>query len=84
VERIRMQETVKFRIVDLTRINGKGQFRCPNCGVRITPDDKTEKAYTICEPIMRECSLEKIILRCNKCGTQIHLTGFMYLDRIRC
>jgi hypothetical protein len=79
-----MQQTVKFRTVDLTKIKGKGQFGCPKCGVRISPDDKTEKTYTICEPVMKEYSLEKIVLRCNKCGTHIHLTGFVTLDRIRC
>jgi len=25
----------------------------PKCGIKICPDDKTEKAYTILEPVMR-------------------------------
>jgi ribosomal protein S27AE len=83
VERTEMQ-SVKFYTVDLTRIEGKGQFKCPKCGVKISPEDKTERNYTICEPVMKDNSLNSIVLQCNKCGSQIHLTGFTILDRMRC
>ena len=76
-------QTVKFYAVDLTTIKGKGELKCPKCGVKISPDDKTERTYTIQEPVMRGNSLEKIGLQCNTCGSQIHLTGFPTLDKMR-
>lgn len=77
-------QTVKSYTVDLATIKGKGQFRCPKCGVKISPDDRTDKTYTIYEPVMSGNSLEKIILQCTKCGSQICLTGFTAMVRIPC
>ncbi|PIU59240.1 hypothetical protein COS86_05305 [Candidatus Bathyarchaeota archaeon CG07_land_8_20_14_0_80_47_9] len=77
-----MQE-IKFFTIDLYKIKGRGEFGCPKCGIKISPDDKTEDAYTILEPVMKGDCLDKIILQCNKCGSQIHLTGFQFLNIIR-
>jgi DNA-directed RNA polymerase subunit RPC12/RpoP len=73
-------QTVEFYTVDLTRIKGKGELKCPKCGVRISPDDRTETAYIILEPVMKEGHLEKIVLQCNSCGSYIHLIGFHILN----
>jgi predicted nucleic-acid-binding Zn-ribbon protein len=73
-----MQKTKHYRI-DLTTIEGRGEFKCPKCGVEISPDDKTEKTYTILESIINGENLEKIIIQCNNCKSQIHLTGFQIL-----
>jgi len=62
--------------VNLTKIKGKGDFKCPKCKVKISPDDQTENVYTILETIMKGESLEKIMLQCNKCGSHINVTGF--------
>jgi ribosomal protein S27AE len=83
VERKEMQ-SFKFYTVNLTKIEGKGQFKCPRCGAKISPEDKTERTYTICESVIKDNSLESIVLQCNKCGSQIHLTGFTILNRMRC
>jgi uncharacterized protein with PIN domain len=69
-------EQIEAYTVDLTKISGKGQFACPKCHVLISPDDKTENVYTILEAVMKNDHLEKIILRCNKCKSRIHLIGF--------
>jgi DNA-directed RNA polymerase subunit RPC12/RpoP len=74
---------VTLLTVDLTKIRGKGDFRCPRCGIKISPDDSTEETYAILEPIMKEDSLEKILLQCNKCGSKIYLTGFYGLNQIK-
>jgi len=74
---------IKFYTVDLTKIRGRGVFKCPGCEIEISPDDKTEKVYIILEPVMKEDSLEKILLQCNRCKSQIHLTGFHTLHKIR-
>lgn len=37
-----MQKTRHF-VIDLTKIDGRGEFKCPKCGIEILSDDKTEK-----------------------------------------
>lgn len=70
-----------WKVKDLTRVEGDGEFTCPRCGAMISPDDKTEKTYEILKTVMKEETLEKIIVRCNNCGSQIHLTGFLLLKK---
>jgi ribosomal protein S27AE len=72
-----------FFTVDLTKIKGRGEFRCPKCGTMISPDDISKRAYTVLEPVMKGNDLEKIVLQCNKCGSQIYVTGFHAMNRLR-
>jgi DNA-directed RNA polymerase subunit RPC12/RpoP len=76
-------QTGRFFTVDLTKIKGKGDFSCPKCGTKISPDDRTEEAYRILEAQMKGDQLDGIMLRCNKCESQIHLTGFHGLSMTR-
>jgi hypothetical protein len=76
-------QEIKFFTIDLYKIKGRGEFECPKCRIKISPDDKTEDAYTILELVMKGDCLDKIILQCNKCGSQIHLTGFHILNKLR-
>lgn len=66
----------KLYTIDLTRIKGNGTIKCPKCGIGISPDDTSEEAYTILEPVMEDDRLEKISLQCNNCGSKINLMGF--------
>lgn len=77
-----MQST-KFFTVDLTKIRGRGEIKCPKCGIRISPEDETESTYIILETVMNGDGLDKITLQCNKCQSQIYLTGFHLLNKIR-
>jgi len=74
-------QRIKFYTIDLTKINGKGEFKCPKCGVNVSPDDETEDVYSILESVMRENRLKEVILQCNKCGSHIHLIGFHTLNK---
>jgi uncharacterized protein with PIN domain len=76
-------QTIKFFTIDLTKIRGKGDFNCPKCGIKISPDEKTEKTYKILEALMKENQLEGIMLQCSRCESQIHLTGFRVLNMTR-
>ena len=75
-----MKQTHIYKI-DLTRINGNGEFQCPRCGTTISPEDDTEGTYTIVEPKVNSQGLEEVIIRCNRCASHIHLTGFSLLQQ---
>jgi predicted RNA-binding Zn-ribbon protein involved in translation (DUF1610 family) len=77
----RMKQTYAFT-VDLTKIDGKGEFSCPRCGTVISPDDTTEETYRIVEPKVNSHGLEEIVISCNNCRSQIHLTGFSLLEKL--
>ena len=64
-------------VVDLTKIRGKGEFPCPKCEVVVSPEDETEDVYSILETKVRGQSLEELVIQCNKCGSKIHLVGFL-------
>ncbi|MGD0978812.1 MAG: hypothetical protein ABR962_06675 [Candidatus Bathyarchaeia archaeon] len=73
-------QRIRCHTIDLTRISGGGEFRCPKCGTEMSPDDETAKVYTIVETVIEGGSLERVILRCNKCRSQIQLIGFDFLN----
>jgi phage terminase large subunit GpA-like protein len=73
-------QTSRFFTVDLTKINGRGDFNCPKCGTKISPDDRTQKAYRILQAYVKEDQLESIMLQCSRCESYIHLTGFHALS----
>jgi DNA-directed RNA polymerase subunit RPC12/RpoP len=68
--------------MDLTKIKGKGDFACPGCGTRISPDDQSEAAYSILGSKVDNTCLEEVVIRCNKCSSHIHLTGFSLLQEL--
>lgn len=68
-------QRIKYTI-DLAKTKASGEFRCPKCGVEMSPDDETEEYYTILETATKGDCLKKIILQHNRCGSQIHLVGF--------
>jgi len=63
--------------IDLAKIEGKGDFPCPNCGVNISPEDESESVYTIVETKVKGESLEELVILCNKCRSKIRLVGFV-------
>jgi len=71
-----MKQSQVYRI-DLTKIEGNGDFPCPNCGVIISPDDETEDVYVILETKLKGEALQELVIQCNKCRSKIHLTGFI-------
>jgi uncharacterized C2H2 Zn-finger protein len=67
--------------VDLTKIDGSGEFTCPRCGAVISPDDETEENYTILGSKANDDDLE-VMIQCNKCYSHIYLTGFSLLQNL--
>lgn len=66
--------------LDLTKIDGNGDFPCPKCGAMISPEDESEEVYTIIEEKVKDDVLEELVIQCNKCSCQIRLTGFSVLE----
>ena len=66
--------------LDFTKIEGNGDFTCPNCAVTISPEDETETVYTIIEEKVKNNTLEELVIQCNACSTQIRITGFPALE----
>ena len=69
-------------ILDLTKIDGAGDFLCPRCGIKISPDDATEEIYSIVEAKVNSHGLEEVVISCNTCGSEIHVTGFSTLQEL--
>jgi len=68
--------------VDLTKIDGNGDFSCPQCGIVISPEDSSEEKYSVLEPKVKGNGLEEVVILCNGCGSHIHLIGFSLLQEI--
>lgn len=62
--------------VDLTKTDKEGAFHCPLCQNYISPDEDSEKDYSILETKVNGKGLEEVVINCNRCGSQINLTGF--------
>jgi phage terminase large subunit GpA-like protein len=76
-----MEQTQAYR-VDLTKIDGNGEFPCPRCGNVISPDETNEETYCILEPKINSRGLEEVVISCNICKSHIHLTGFSLLEKL--
>ena len=76
-----MEQKQAYR-VDLTKIDGNGDFSCPRCGNVISPDETTEETYCILEPKVNSHGLEEVVLCCNICQSHINLTGFSLLQKL--
>ena len=66
----------KITELDLTRIEGNGDFPCPFCGIIISPEDESEEVYTIIDEKVNGEFLEELTIQCNTCSSKIRLTGF--------
>ena len=77
----RTQQIHAYKL-DLTKIDGKGDFLCPQCGTKISPDDESEESYSILEAKVNSHILEEVTICCNTCASQIRLTGFAFIQKL--
>ncbi len=71
----------KTYTVDLANIEGEGDFPCPKCGTKISPDDETEEVYTVIDSIIGEDdAVESLTIQCKKCNSIINLEGLSALS----
>ena len=78
MRRLKLEQRLIYK-VDLTTIQGNGDFQCPKCGVTISPDDETDEVYTVLEKKFGRKYLDELVIQCQKCGSEIRLTGFSVL-----
>ncbi|MFB0503855.1 MAG: hypothetical protein ACETWE_08485 [Candidatus Bathyarchaeia archaeon] len=72
----------RFRI-DLMEIEGDGEFLCPTCGAKISPDDYSGITYSILDIKTEEDgTLEEVKVQCRGCQSIICLHGFALLEDI--
>lgn len=74
--KVSAKKSLLIHKIDLTKLAGKGDFLCPICQTKITPDDETEEVYTILEPKVKNNHLESLLIKCNNCSNKILLNGF--------
>ncbi len=67
--------------VDITQIEGDGDFPCPKCGVIISPEDETDTVYKIIDTRVKNKNLEELVILCNKCGSKVRLVGFLSSEK---
>jgi hypothetical protein len=48
----------------------------------MSPDDCSDRAYSILEPKVNKYGLEEVVIICNNCYSHIYLTGFSFLQEI--
>lgn len=78
---MKQSQTPQMFTIDLSKIEGKGDFPCPNCGVIISPEDETDNVYTVVDTkVSDSSSVEELTLQCNKCGSKIRLVGFLLTE----
>ena len=77
-EKAKVSSKKSFSIhkIDLTKLTSKGDFLCPMCMTKISPEDETEEVYTILEPKVKNNHLESLLIQCNNCSNKILLNGF--------
>lgn len=79
-EERKVKKTSTVYVIDLTKIDGDGDFQCPQCGAVISPEDETENTYVIQQVKMKKNDqLEELVIKCNNCESIIHITGFTSL-----
>jgi hypothetical protein len=66
--------------IELAKIEGKGEFPCPKCKAKLSPEDETEAMYSIKEIKTRRNRLEELVIQCHRCESLIHLAGFKLLN----
>ncbi len=68
--------------MELSQINENGSLPCPSCHAHISPDDKSEKIYTLLDVNMNQNGLEEIVIQCKKCQSQIYINGFSTAEQL--
>ena len=73
-------ELERLHVVDLSSIQGNGDFLCPKCGLRLSPDDETEDNYCLLGTTVINNILDELVIQCMCCKSKIRLIGFSVIN----
>jgi predicted RNA-binding Zn-ribbon protein involved in translation (DUF1610 family) len=59
--------------LNIDSIDDDGSFKCPKCGMPISPDDESEENYKILDTKVVKDELSELVISCNKCCSIITL-----------
>lgn len=59
--------------LNINSILDDGSFKCPKCGLQISPDDESDENYQIVDTKVVDNELSELVIYCNKCGSTIKL-----------
>jgi predicted RNA-binding Zn-ribbon protein involved in translation (DUF1610 family) len=75
----KITQQIKAYKLDISQTNSDGSFRCPHCGIKISPDDHSEATYTLYDTKLKDNNIDEVVIYCKNCLTFIHLGGFFEL-----
>ena len=64
--------------VDLTELQGEGDFPCPGCGVIISPEDETEDVYIIVNTKVNGDELEELVINVTAVKAKSDWSGLLF------
>ncbi len=66
-------QQIKAYKLDMSQTKEDGSFPCPNCGIRISPDDRSDSKYIVYDSKMKDDNLSEIVISCKRCLALTHL-----------
>jgi len=69
-------------VIDLSKIEGEGDFSCPKCRVTISPDDDSGMTYDLLKSVEQDGLLEKVTIKCKTCRSTIKIEDFSLIKEI--
>lgn len=66
--------------LDINSILDDGSFKCPKCGMSISPDDESDVNYQILDTKVVDDELSELVISCNKCGSTIKLNMLQQVE----
>jgi|WetSurMetagenome_2_1015567.scaffolds.fasta_scaffold550401_1 hypothetical protein len=68
--------------IELSKLKKDGTFQCPNCRTEISPNDYSDKSYAIMDIEVNSYGLEEVVIKCNRCQSQIYISGFSKVEQL--
>jgi hypothetical protein len=67
--------------IDLSKIEGEGEFMCPECKEILSPEDPIDATFLVLDFVTsKDDVIEEALIECKKCKSMIRLHGFEMLS----
>ena len=78
--KMRTQQIKAYKL-DISKTGMDGAFLCPSCGIKISPDDRSDDNYIIQDTVMKNNEMDEVIIYCKRCLSVIQLSGFSEISK---